>query len=224
VVVARSTAEVVAVDGEGAVRLYLMWLENPEQLVDRTVVERLEREIGSTADPVARLRLLGQLERAQVADEAQLEADFVRLAGRWAEENEVPASAFRQMGVSDEVLDAAGLVDGANARRRGSRGGRGGRQRTAREASPRGAERPPRAKPVSREALQSWMLEHAGPFTVAHVTEAVGGSPMTVKKVVDELVQAGQLQWLGPVSDWRGRGRAPSAYQSVATGNGKALS
>ena len=103
---ARSTAESDVVEPEGAVRLYLTWLEDPQQLVDRTKIESLQAQYDTSKDPIERLRLLGQLERARVADASQLEADFVRLAGSWAEENDVPGSAFRTLGVADDVLAA----------------------------------------------------------------------------------------------------------------------
>jgi hypothetical protein len=189
---------------EGAVRLYLMWLDDPQQLVDRARLDTLQSQYDGTKDPIERLRLLGQLERARVADGEQLEADFVRLAGPWATENEVPGSAFRQLGVSDDVLAAAGLG-----------GGRGGRRRRSTARSGVGPAR--RAKAVSTETLRGWMLHHSGPFTVADVTGAAGGSPMTAKKALDELIDAGKVQRLGPVSDWRGRGRAPTAYEVIAS-------
>ena len=197
---ARSTAESDVVEPEGAVRLYLTWLEDPQQLVDRTKIESLQSQYDTSKDPIERLRLLGQLERARVADAAQLEADFVRLAGTWAAENDVPVSAFRALGVSDDVLAAAGLGIGGRGRR--TRGRPSGRTR--------------RAKAVSTETLRAWILQRNGSFTVADVTGAAGGSPMTAKKAVDELIDDGKVERLGPVADWRGRGRAPTAYQVVA--------
>jgi hypothetical protein len=193
------------IEPEGAVRLYLMWLDDPQQLVDRARIDALESQYDGTKDPIDRLRLLGQLERARVADGEQLEADFVRLASTWAAENDVPASAFRQLGVTGDVLAAAGM-DGV---------GRGGRRRRSSSRSGSGPVR--RAKAVSTETLRGWMLKHSGPFTVADVTGAAGGSPMTAKKALDELIDAGRVHRLGPVPDWRGRGRAPTAYEVVGS-------
>jgi len=203
--VARSTVESDILEPEGAVRLYLTWLEDPQQLVDRTKIESLQSQYDTSKDPIERLRLLGQLERARVADASQLEADFVRLAGSWAEDNDVPGSAFRTLGVADDVLAAAGLDSGGRSRK----------SRSSRSAG-RSAGRARRAKAVSTETLRAWMLERSGAFTVADVTGAAGGSPMTAKKALDELIDAGQVERLGPVADWRGRGRAPTAYQVIA--------
>jgi hypothetical protein len=213
--VARSTTEVEAVDdAEGAVRLYLMWLENPDQLVDGDRISQLEREYGKAKDPLERLRLLGKLDKARQADITQLEADFVAAARPWAARNGVPAAAFRELGVSEEVL-AAARIDGVASRGRGRGRGAGSRRREP------GAIPGRRAKAVSSDTLRTWMLERSAPFTVAQVTSAVGGSPMTVKKTVDELVAAGRVEHLGPVTDWTGRGRAPNAYQTVGSSNGQ---
>jgi hypothetical protein len=208
--VARSTKEVDVIDPEGAVRLYLLWLENPDQLVDRAKIAKLESDYGKAKDPIERLRLLGHLDKARVADGAQLEADFVRLAGSWAATNAVPANAFRQLGVSEDLLVAAGIDVGASRRRGRGRGGRSAAARTT------GSGTALRAKAVSSETLRAWMLQRSEPFTVAEATGAVGGSPMTVKKALDELIETGRVERLGPVSGWTGRGRAPNAYRLVS--------
>jgi hypothetical protein len=208
---ARATTEVDTVDGEDAVRLYLMWLENPDQLVDRATISRLQREYDKAKDPLERLRLLGKLDKARQADVTELEAAFVANASAWAAANGVPAAAFRELGVTDEVL-AAARIDGSGSGPRGRRG----RARLVSTAPTK------RAKAISGDLLRSWMLGRSEPFTVAQVTGAVGGSPMTVKKIVDELVDAGRVERLGPVNDWRGRGRAPNAYRTTHAGNGQA--
>ena len=69
---ARSTGQSEVLEPEGAVRLYLMWLDDPQQLVDRTKIDSLESQYDGTEDPIDRLRLLGQLERARIADGSQL--------------------------------------------------------------------------------------------------------------------------------------------------------
>src|SRR5262245_1981755 len=112
-----------------------MWLEDPQQLVDRTKIESLQSQYDASTDPIERLRLLGHLDRARAADASQLEADFVRLAGSWAAENEVPVSAFRTLGVSDDVLVAAGLGGGRGRGRARSARGSVGRARRAKAVS-----------------------------------------------------------------------------------------
>jgi len=45
------------------------------------------------------------------ATAARLQHDFILLARDWADAEWISASAFRAMGVPDEVLDAAGIVE-----------------------------------------------------------------------------------------------------------------
>ena len=41
----------------------------------------------------------------------------------------------------------------------------------------------------------------------------MGGSPMTVRKGVQALVDDGTIARLGPMRDWAGRGRAPIVFE-----------
>jgi hypothetical protein len=188
--------------GEEAVRLYLMYLDDPNKLVDQTEVKKLETELDNNKDPIDRLRAIAALERARNVDGQQYEADFVRYAKDWADQEGVPLVAFQQMNVPGDVLARAGF-DGRTRRRRGATGVR-------RQASGR-----PRAKSVSSERNQEWALESTEPFTLTEVQQGIGGSPATVKKAIDELLSIGRLEKLGPSRDYRGRGRAPSRYARV---------
>lgn len=188
--------------GEEAVRLYLMYLDDPNKLVDQTEVKKLETELDNNKDPIDRLRAIAALERARNVDGQQYEADFVRYAKDWADQEGVPLVAFQQMNVPGDVLARAGF-DGRTRRRRGATGVR-------RQASGR-----PRAKSVSSERIQEWALESTEPFTLTEVQQGIGGSPATVKKAIDELLSSGRLEKLGPSRDYRGRGRAPSRYARV---------
>jgi hypothetical protein len=50
-------------------------------------------------------------------------------------------------------------------------------------------------------------------FTLADVAHQIGGSPMTMRKAVDELVNSKKVVKLGPTPNWSGRGRAPLQFQ-----------
>src|SRR5690606_28856019 len=108
------------------------------------------------------------------------EAAFVQHARSWADDNEVPPSAFVSMGVPAEVLEAAGL-----------------------------------APAEALEARSTTTVEHVkaaiggldGRFTHADVVRAAGGgSPMTVRKAVTEMVAGGQVARIGPDPEWHARG------------------
>jgi hypothetical protein len=127
-------------------------------------------------------------------EEGPLREGFVAHAKAWAEQAGVPVSGFREMKVPDDVLRTAGFD--VPAGRRG-RGGGAGRQR---------------AKAVSVEEIKNYVVAQTGTFLLADVMAGVGGSQATVRKAVDELIDAGEVNKLGPVPDYAGRGRAPTQY------------
>jgi hypothetical protein len=67
----------------------------------------------------------------------------------------------------------------------------------------------PRRHGCQPRAFRAYVLEQKGTFLLAEVMGDAGGSPATIRKAVDELVGAGQVERLGPVPDYSGRGRAP---------------
>ena len=181
------------VDAEQAIRTYLLSLQDPGSLVDTGRIAELETAARDATDPIARLKALAALSRARVPDLSSFEQGFVRHARSWAESNDIPPSTFREMGVSDAVLRSAGLS------------GKKMRSTPARVQE--------RGKSVSaREISDAILRQMASVFTLADVATKIGGSPMTIRKAVDELVQAGHVQKLGPTPGWAGRGRAPLQF------------
>ncbi|HWH35233.1 MAG TPA: hypothetical protein VNT56_07925 [Acidimicrobiales bacterium] len=181
---------------EGAVRLYLMYLEDPTKLVDETAVKKAQDAVNSAKDPLDRLQALAALDRARQADGEQLRKDFVAQASAYAEAQGIPASAFREMGVPADVLAEAGFDGGRRRRRSSSASGRA------------------RAPRVPLEDIKAAVSRLSKRFTLAELADAAGGgSPATLRKAVDELISAGKLTKLGPKEDHQGRGRAPTVYQ-----------
>jgi hypothetical protein len=180
---------------EDAVRQYLLYLENPEQLRDEKEIQRKTKAVLDASDPVEKLKALAELERVANIDEGPLRKGFVENAKAWAEDLSIPLSAFRELKVPEDVLREAGFsVPAARGR---SRGGSGERQR---------------AKAVPIEEIKTWILGQKGTFVLADVMSGAGGSPATVRKAVDELIEAGSVEKLGPVPGYSGRGRAPVQY------------
>ena len=70
-----------------------------------------------------------------------------------------------------------------------------------------------RAPSVGRAAIEAHLADRTGPFTITDVIEALGGTTMTVSKVVGDLVATGRLRKLGPDPQHTGRGRAPILYE-----------
>ena len=187
-------------DAEDIVRRYLTYLEDPDQLVDAGEVGALEEAARSAAAPLDKLKAFAALDRARSPSTVRARSEFVRVARDWAEREDIPASAFRQLGVGDDVLREAGF--GGAARRRGGRGGRRPVAATGRQ----------RARPVGTGQIEAWVLGRTEPFTTSDIARGAGGSPVTIKKVLDELVASGKVDKLGPVKDWASRGRVPIQY------------
>lgn len=181
--------------GEEAVRSYLTYLSDPGSLVNAAEIKKLESAAAKVTDVLERLRALSVLHNAKHVDAGRLRADFVRHAKSWAAEQGLAVAAFIEMGVPADVLEDAGLT--------GSR-----RPRSARQG---GAPRL-RAARVGADEIRAAVLARTEPFTVSEVQSAVGGSPGTIKKVLDELLAAKRVERQGAVADWSGRGRAPYQY------------
>lgn len=188
------------IDPEGAVRLYLVYLEDPNKLRDETEIQKKTQAVLDAKDPIDKLKALSELERVAKVDEAPLRADFVAQAKAWAEAEGIPVSAFRELQVPDDALREAGFDVPVT-------GGRGRRGRAAADGSTR-----QRAKAVPVDEIKAHAIELKGKFLLADIMSGIGGSPATVRKAVDVLVEAGQVERLGPVPDYQGRGRAPIQY------------
>jgi hypothetical protein len=187
-------------DPEDAIRHYLLYLDNPNHLRDEDDIQKKTQAVLDASDPIAKLKALSELERAAKVDEAPLRAGFVEHARGWAEAEGVPVGAFRELKVPDDLLREAGFdVATSAARGRGGNGTAGGHGRQ-------------RAKAVPVEHIKDHVLAQTGTFQLTDIMGAVGGSPATVRKAVDELIEAGDVERLGPVPDYAGRGRAPIQY------------
>ena len=191
----------VSGDAEGAVRGYLVFMEDPRKLRDEAAIQRLTQAVLVADDPIDKLKALAELERAAQVDEKAVRSAFVEHARAWAEAEAVPVTAFRELGVPDDALREAGfdLPAGSPRRARASRANAAGTGR-------------PRARAVPVDEIKAHVLGLDGPFVLSDVMSGVGGSPATIRKAVDELVEAGQVTRLGPVPDHSGRGRAPVRY------------
>ena len=186
---------------EGAVRGYLVFMEDPRKLRDEAAIQRLTQAVLVADDPIDKLKALAELERAAQVDEKAVRSAFVEHARAWAEAEAVPVTAFRELGVPDDALREAGfdVPAGSPRRARASRANAAGTGR-------------PRARAVPVDEIKAHVLGLDGPFVLSDVMSGVGGSPATIRKAVDELVEAGQVTRLGPVPDHSGRGRAPVRY------------
>jgi hypothetical protein len=186
-------------DPEAAVRMYLLYLEDPSKLRDETEIQNKTRAVLDAKDPIEKLKAIADLERVANIDEGPLREGFVQHAKTWAEQQHIPWTAFRELKVSDDVLRQAGF-DVPSPRRRG-------------RAAVTTTEGRQRAKAVPVDQIKAYVLEQKDAFILADIMNGVGGSPATVRKAVDELIDAGQVERMGPMPDYHGRGRAPVQYR-----------
>jgi hypothetical protein len=191
------TAATTKNDPESAVRQYLLFLEDPTKLRDDAEIQKRTQAVLDAKDPIDKLKALAELERVAKIDEGPLREGFIKHAKGWAEDLTVPLSAFRELRVPDDVLREAGFDVPAARRGRGGRATSEGRQR---------------AKAVPVDEIKNYVLSLKGTFILTDVMGGVGGSQATVRKAIDELIEGGQVEKLGPMPDYSGRGRAPVQY------------
>ena len=188
-------------DAETAVRTYLQLVVDPSVLIDTAALDRLEQRIEATADPIDRIKAIAEYERAAHPDVDAYRDAFVKHAKAWAEANGIPTAAFHRMGVKADVLTAAGLA--AHDQRRSK--GRG------RSAAPIAS-----GHGVTAEQIAAAALKQRSRFTSHELADAAGGgSPMTIRKALQDLISSGKVRSLGPHPSWKGRGRAPLLYETV---------
>ena len=180
-------------DAEEAIRRYLLFVENPAQLRDEKEIQKRTKAVLDATDPLDKLKALADLERVANIEEEPLRKGFVEHAKSWADAAGIPLSAFVELKVPHDMLRDAGFAVPASGRRNG------------------GAPRQ-RAKAVPADDIKTWILAQKGTFLLADVINGAGGSQATVRKAIDELIESGQVEKLGPIPNYTGRGRAPLQY------------
>jgi hypothetical protein len=189
-----------ASESEIAVRNYLQFLEDPSKLVDHDEVARLEAAVQSTADPLEKLRTINRLQEIHDGDRDSYRQAFLAHAKSWAEANDIRVASFLALGVDEATLRAAGFPIRSGGGRQGS--ARRGRQ-------------PVRHGQVRVEQVKEAASRQSGEFTLADLAAASGGSPMTIRKAVEEMIAAGQVERLGPTPNWSQPGRAPIQFRQI---------
>lgn len=188
---------------ENAVRRYLAWIDDPDSAVDQDAVEAADAAFAAATDPIAKLHAAAARERAASADVSAIEHDFVVHAKAYADAEQIPASAFEALGVGADVLKQAGFAVAGPRGRRASSG-----------PAPIRSSGAPRAAQVPVSAIKAVAVQMPKQFTLGQLADkAGGGSPVTVRKAVDELIAEGRAAKLGPAPDHQGPGRAPTLYE-----------
>jgi len=183
-----------------AVESYLTFLKNPDALVNRELVTTLKERMSEASSPLEQLQLLSALHSAESVDEATIVESFVKNAAEYARREKIVPEAFMQFGVPADVLRAAGLLPGA---KKAVRAPKAPKAATVKSGS---AGRPSTGRAAVLAAIP------ASPFTIKEIESLSGASTVTVRKVVEELVNAGELFVCAPDGSNTGRGPAPRRY------------
>lgn len=188
-----------AVRAEDAVRTYLVYLDDPAGVIDRQAVSEVEAEIATTSDPLEKLRLLTKLRQLNAANEEELKQAFYAHAKDWADANGIDPVSFIELGVDHATMRAAGFNDLPKAATKVA----------VRDRPTTGTRR----ARVRVEDVKTVAAKRTGEFTLAELIDSTGGSPMTVRRAVNQLVDAGDIERLGPAPSWGREGRAPIIYR-----------
>jgi hypothetical protein len=186
----------MSTNSEVAVRNYLAYLADPASIVDQGKIDALNTAVKGEKDPLAKLKLISDLDRARNVDASAVRGDFITHAAEWAKVNNVTSGAFQQMGVANDVLAAAGLL------------GKKGRGKAKASSSPRGV----RAPGVRSEGIRSAISAKSGVFTISEIARETGATVATVTKVVNGMVDERAIKNLGQAEKTGARGRAPVQF------------
>ena len=182
-------------DAEGAVRLYLMYLDNPEGMLDEAAIKKAEAAVEKAKDPIDKLKALSELERAKAVDPEPFRQGFIDHAKTWAEAEGIPVRAFLEMGVPAKDLTEAGLVPPRGSRGRSSASGKG------------------RAPRMSLDEVAAKLP--SGQVKVTDLAEAIGRETTTTRNYLNKLVEAGKVAEVGDDPNHDGRGKAPKLYEAA---------
>lgn len=185
-------------EAEQAVKEYLATIGQPKkrgrQARPKPDYEAATRGI---TDPIAKLDAI-KAERERVADIVvgdAAEEGFVKYGKVWAKIHDYSREDFAALGISRRVLDSAFGGTSTPAKI----------TKTTTTRAPRVSTKD-LADAVAAKSPGTWL-------TVSGVMREVGGSPATVRKVLDELAATGTLT--DPIDDPKhsGKGRAPKVWE-----------
>lgn len=177
-----------------AIRNYITLLNDPDKLVDQDRIEALEQQLQDETDPLGRVQVRSELERAKRPKEDEYRKDFVENVKSWADENGISPEALKAEGVPTDVLREAGFKVGQAKRKQSSK-----------------KQTQSRSRRVSPEEIERVLNEQTEPFSIAEIAKVSGASNSTVRKVVRNKVEAGDLVEAG-TRDTDGPGRPAPVF------------
>jgi len=173
--------------GESKVRNYLAFLQDPESILNHTVIAKAQKALDECTEPIEALRLYRALQQAKTPDGSKLEAAFIAVAKEWADKEGIDGNVFLEVhDVPRTVLKEAGFNVRSGVYK----------------------------KRVTSGEVQAHVMRIEGVFGVADVVEVTGASVAGARNVLNDMIEAGQLE-LAPRGDRKFRGRPSTLYQKV---------
>jgi hypothetical protein len=186
-----------ALSPEDHVRLYLQYLADPESLRDEAAIIKAQAAVDRAKDPIAKVRALTALERAEAVDPEVYRQGFITNVKAWVESDGVSISALQQIGVPDDDLVEAGLLAPPTRRR--------GRGRAAAASQPRS-----RAPRLGLDEVARHLPKRE--FRLTELADAIEREPATTRNYLNKLLEQGIVAEVGDDPKHSGKGKAPKLY------------
>lgn len=181
---------------EEAVRRYLLYINNPSELVDQSKIDELQKKLDQSEDPVERIKLRNEMERTKKPPAEEVESEFVAVAKQWADQHGISAEALKAEGVKPAVLRKAGFSVAGGGRRGASATKRTGGKRASKD-----------------DVVKHITSKRSGSqFTLNQVMEATGASRSTAGQVISALTDESKIKKVGK-AEHSGPGRAPDLFE-----------
>lgn len=205
---------------EDAVRAYLVYLHNPEDLIDQQRVAKAQQRVDRAAgDVVEHLKALAALDQAKVVDEAPLREAFVAAVAEWAADHNISVDRLRDFRVPDAVLVEAKLLP----RKQFERDRAAARARARRPPTPKTQVDEPPETVVSTNGHSDLDDDHVAmlvegmpppgqSFTVAGLAETTGLTKNAARMRVNRAHADGLIVEAGLDPDTTKPGRQPMQY------------
>jgi hypothetical protein len=190
-------------DAEGAVRLYLSYLADPEGLRDADAVARAEQALADAVDPIDKLKAMAALRKAEEVDGTAFEIGFTRHAKDWAEREGIVVGDFLALGVPPEMLAAAGFADAGRTKPTSAR--RGGPSR----------QRPPRSRLDYEADVLPAVAAMRGDWRLSDLADVLQRDPQATRNALRRLLDDKKVEEIGLDTSSKRRGRTPKLYRSV---------
>lgn len=190
-------------DAEQAVRHYLSYLADPEGMRDATAIADAEEDLAAATDPIEKLKAMAALRKAHEVDSTAFELGFTRHAKDWADAEGITVEDFLALGVSPEILAAAGFANAGRAR-----------PTSVRNAST------PRSGSKARLSYENDVVPAVaalqGEWKLSDLADVLQRDVQSTRNALRRLLDDKKVEEAGLDTSSRRPGRTPKLYRSVA--------